>query len=396
VWTPAGEIPSPEPFEIAELARALKAAARAARFAEEVEVMADEEHHAIAHQTFEEVSANLVVIASVDRFAHVVEERGGPELAIFGRVARVLEDLERMEERVALGMIARRLGHAIEVVQELEEFGFHLPYRAPTPTVAGYRWVVRYRTVKVLALTSGVALIAIATLLLANQRPQPTGAIVLSGAVGIVVGYGIILAAQLARRRAYQRAQRADDVIALRQAFDRLAEMYEDDHRPRVRAMVALHEAAVLAHEHRWSEAASCLERVDVSLFPASEARASVPVRAFVIAHVGNEATALQLLDEAAAGATAEDQRRILGTRGIVLQRLGRNEEAHEALSNAAREQGRPATLLFYRGEAERALGRIDDAVASYEEVLAIPGDSGWHRGAREALIALKRPTPFR
>ena len=48
--------------------------------------------------------------------------------------ARVLEDLEGVEESVALGMIADRLGHAIEGLEEVEEIGVHLPMGVATPT----------------------------------------------------------------------------------------------------------------------------------------------------------------------------------------------------------------------------------------------------------------------
>jgi hypothetical protein len=134
VRTSPREIAAAEELEIAKLARAVEAAAGATRIAEQIEVVTNEEHHAIAHETLEEVCAELVVIASVDRFSHVVEEGGGPELGVFGSGERVFEDLKRVEERVALGMVARGLGHAIEVVQEVEEFGVHLLYGAATPT----------------------------------------------------------------------------------------------------------------------------------------------------------------------------------------------------------------------------------------------------------------------
>lgn len=104
--------------------------------------MAHEEDDAIAHETFEEVCADFVVsrtVARSDCFSHVVEERRGPELAVFGVLARFVEHLERVEEGVALRMVADRLGHAIEGDEELEklvERSVHLPMGAATPTGA--------------------------------------------------------------------------------------------------------------------------------------------------------------------------------------------------------------------------------------------------------------------
>jgi tetratricopeptide (TPR) repeat protein len=247
-----------------------------------------------------------------------------------------------------------------------------------------------------IALGCAFAIVAPATLWGAGQRPQPLGAMLLSGALAIGVYYAIILTAQRARARAYELAQRADDAPALRKAFERVLEMYANDHRPRAAQMRALHEAGVLAREHRFREAASCLERVDVTRASAAEATSHAGIRAFVIAHLGDEATALELLDETIRQTTDEAQHgALLGTRGIVLQRLGRDEEARELLS-VRHEQGPRAAAFFYLGEAERALGRIDEAIAAYQSVLGLPGDSGWHRSAREALNALQTPAPFR
>ncbi|MBI2394371.1 MAG: tetratricopeptide repeat protein [Deltaproteobacteria bacterium] len=81
--------------------------------------------------------------------------------------------------------------------------------------------------------------------------------------------------------------------------------------------------------------------------------------------------------------------------RGIVLQRLGRNEEALDLLS-IPRDRPQRAGSLFYLGEARRGLGRFDEAVETYENVLGLPGDSEWHRRAREALASLQRSAPFR
>ena len=45
------------------------------------------------------------------------------------------------------------------------------------------------------------------------------------------------------------------------------------------------------------------------------------------------------------------------------------------------------------RGHALRGLGRIDDAIASYEEALETGGDSTFHNEARRALEGLRGPS---
>jgi len=129
--SPAGDIPASQLLEVVQLARAVEAPSRTAWLTQEVEVMADEEDDPIAHQTLEQVGTDLVVNRSVDRFSHVVEQGRSPELVVVGGGTRLLEDLERMKECVALGMIANRLGHAIEPQEQLEEiasrFEVHLP-----------------------------------------------------------------------------------------------------------------------------------------------------------------------------------------------------------------------------------------------------------------------------
>lgn len=128
------QVPPAKALEIGELRRSAQACAGAPRIAQEIEVMANEPHHAIAHQPLEEVGADLVVGGGVEGFSHVVEERDGPELAVARGGPRQVEDLERMEEGVALGMIARVLRDAIEGLQETEQLVVHPTKPRATPT----------------------------------------------------------------------------------------------------------------------------------------------------------------------------------------------------------------------------------------------------------------------
>ncbi len=103
-----GQIPAAQALEVAEVAGRVPPARDPWR-TQEIEVVSHEEHDAIAHEPFEEVRAELVVAGVVVRvgLANVVEERRTPEVVLVGLSAGVLEDLERMEEGVAFGMIPR-------------------------------------------------------------------------------------------------------------------------------------------------------------------------------------------------------------------------------------------------------------------------------------------------
>lgn len=70
--------------------------------------MANEPDDPIAHQPVEEVGAHFVVVPEISRtLAHVVKECRGPELGIGRSAAGVIEDLQGVEEGVALRMILR-------------------------------------------------------------------------------------------------------------------------------------------------------------------------------------------------------------------------------------------------------------------------------------------------
>ena len=129
-----GKVPPAKALEVGELGRAAQSRAGAPRIAQEIEVMANEPHHAVVHQPLEEVATDFVVGGAVEGFAQIVEERSGPEIAVVRRGPRQVEDLERMEEGVALGMIARVLRHAIEGLEETKKLVVHLPEERATPT----------------------------------------------------------------------------------------------------------------------------------------------------------------------------------------------------------------------------------------------------------------------
>lgn len=88
-------------------------------------MVADEPHDPLRNKTFQEVCPVGFVLGGAEPLAHVMEERCGVQLGVIGFASRVFEHLERVIERVALGMISRILGDAIEAVEQVEEFFTH-------------------------------------------------------------------------------------------------------------------------------------------------------------------------------------------------------------------------------------------------------------------------------
>lgn len=91
--------------------------------------MADEPLDTIGDEAREHIGADLVVtrVAGSNALAYVVEEGSGPHFAVIGGGAGEVEHLERMEERVAFGMITRRLLDAIEGEEKIMKLVVHLP-----------------------------------------------------------------------------------------------------------------------------------------------------------------------------------------------------------------------------------------------------------------------------
>ena len=71
--------------------------------------MTHEPHDALAHETFQQIRAELGVsfgVRVVDGLAHVVQERRSPELAVVGGGSGEVEHLEGVVEGITLGMEA--------------------------------------------------------------------------------------------------------------------------------------------------------------------------------------------------------------------------------------------------------------------------------------------------
>jgi len=106
-WIATAEIPSTKLLEIAQRVRAAMTPPRPARVLQQVEVMPHEPHGARTQKTIEQVRTDLVVERTIDGFADVMEERRSPEHRVRALASCELEDLERVEERIPFGVMAR-------------------------------------------------------------------------------------------------------------------------------------------------------------------------------------------------------------------------------------------------------------------------------------------------
>jgi hypothetical protein len=123
----SAEVPSAKKLEITELHSAPVAPACGPRRSQQVEVVADEPHDTRTDEAVQKVSAYEIVCRSVFCFSHVVKESGCPHHGIVGLATCELEDLKRVKERVALRMVAHRLGDAIEGMKKVTKLAVHLP-----------------------------------------------------------------------------------------------------------------------------------------------------------------------------------------------------------------------------------------------------------------------------
>ena len=63
-------------------------------------------------------------------FADIVKERSGPEFSVIRIASREIEDLKRVVERIAFGVVAHVLCDAVEGVEHVQKFGVeHLSER---------------------------------------------------------------------------------------------------------------------------------------------------------------------------------------------------------------------------------------------------------------------------
>ncbi len=120
------EIPAAQALQVPKASRARELPTRAARLTKQIQVMSHEPHDAVTHQTLEKVRAHLIMRSAVDGFSHVVKQGRSPELRLIRLATSELKDLQRVKQRVALRMIARRLKHAIQPNKTLQKIRVHL------------------------------------------------------------------------------------------------------------------------------------------------------------------------------------------------------------------------------------------------------------------------------
>ena len=97
--------------------------------------MAHQPDDARRNEAVEQLGTDHVVARRADGLAHVVEQRRRPEGPVRRGAASELEGLERVEERVPFGVIARVLPDAVERSEQVVEVVMH--HRKPEQGLRG-------------------------------------------------------------------------------------------------------------------------------------------------------------------------------------------------------------------------------------------------------------------
>lgn len=147
-----------------------------------------------------------------------------------------------------------------------------------------------------------------------------------------------------------------------------------------------------LTAEERWSEALALVGTIDRAEVPAAERVHHDNLVAWIGAHAGETARAVELARaNLEAASDARTRPYLHGTLGTALLLDGQPAAALEPLRESLALGGpRWATAVrrYYLGEALAALGRFDEARAEWHEVVTIAPKSRWGRGAKERLDA--------
>ena len=147
-----------------------------------------------------------------------------------------------------------------------------------------------------------------------------------------------------------------------------------------------------LSNQERWSEALALVGSIDREKVPASERPTHDNALAWLAAHAGETARAVELARGAAdASSDARTRPYLLGTLGTALVLDGQHAAALAPLREALALGGprwAQAVRRQYRGEALAALGRLDEARAEWRQAVTIAPRSRWGRRAQARLEA--------
>ena len=205
-------------------------------------------------------------------------------------------------------------------------------------------------------------------------------------------------------RRSFNRLNRAlarDDRPTAERLLQRQA---HEATSPAVRAWVAHVGATLLNQDERWHEAVVALRAIDRDALGARERIVVDNSLAWALTHDGalDEAVALARANvetvRADAGLDGVRRGACIGTLGVALVRAGDHASGLALLREALAHDGGPrlqAIRHYYVGEAERARGHVDAALAAYAEAARLGPELPFGRRAAERLKSAS-PVPYR
>lgn len=203
--------------------------------------------------------------------------------------------------------------------------------------------------------------------------------------------------------------------VAAHRAFRRLAGLVVDQHLAAARGVLAelreayagsrkglellrLYEANILSLERRYSDARALLDSVDRSLLSSAMRPWLLNNLAWSLVQLGEGQRAVEAARQSMSSsddagdrpASVEDVRAYqLGTLGAALVVDDKPDEGVALLEQALTRGGRPraqAARAFYLGEGLAALGRVDEARASWQRAVDLAADEEYAERARSRL----------
>ena len=236
--------------------------------------------------------------------------------------------------------------------------------------------------------------IVIAAGLFAHDRAGIIAAAIVAGGMLVWGGWPVVHARFCFRRLAA--AVEREDATEARRWLERLPS-YETSYG---RAYVKITEAAILSLEEKYSDARRVLSEI-VKAGPRLEVVRQNAL-AWCEAHDGAAETAVQSAEATLDRARLQYPALVpycLGTLGAARVLAGKSGEAIEPLQKALA-AGRPpraqSIRAYYLGEAYRAGGRIDDALAAYERARRDSPQSRWAKKAADRAQELAKASPYR
>lgn len=245
----------------------------------------------------------------------------------------------------------------------------------------------------ILAVMTGTALLGLATV-----RDPGAGLFALTVGAGIALTVAWrplaqrLLRSIFARHAALQNAALDEGDDETRRTLLAEEDEYYRRFVPRPEGFRLRLQARALAGEEKWSEAQAVIAQLDGVAVSANERVHHDNLVAWIGAHAGEAALAVERARaNAAAPADASTRTFLLGTLGTSLVLDGQPAAALAPLRESIALGGprwAQAVRRYYLGDALAALGRLDEARAEWHQAVAIAPQSRWGRRAQERLAA--------